>query len=85
MSAAAEDAVTEAPAVEAVPKRAMTLGTGTSLVILAALLVTPLFAKNFVVFQMTMVMIVFLMPALFIVLTAPAVVSFVKSLTGAGQ
>ena len=57
MSAAAEDAVTEAPAVEAVPKRAMTLGTGTSLVILAALLVTPIFVKNFVVFQMTMVMI----------------------------
>ena len=57
MSAAAEDAVTEAPAVEAVPKRAMTLGTGTSLVILAALLVTPLFVKNFIAFQMTMVMI----------------------------
>ena len=57
MSAAAEDAVTEAPTVEAVPKRAMTLGTGTSLVILAALLVTPIFVKNFVVFQMTMVMI----------------------------
>jgi len=30
---AAEDIVTEAPAVEAVPKRAMTLGLGTSLVI----------------------------------------------------
>ena len=54
---AAEDVVTEAPAVEAVPKRAMTLGTGTSLVILAALLVTPLFVKNFVIFQMTMVLI----------------------------
>ena len=57
MSAAAEDVVTEAPAVEAVPKRAVTLGTGTSLVILAALLVTPLFVKNFIIFQMTMVMI----------------------------
>ena len=34
---AAEEVVTEAPAVEAVPKRAMTLGTGTSLAILAAL------------------------------------------------
>ena len=54
---AAEDVVAEAPAVEAVPKRAMTLGTGTSLVILAALLVTPLFVKNFVVFQMTMVLV----------------------------
>ncbi len=57
MSAAAEDAVTEAPAVEAVPKRAMTLGTGTSLVILALALVTPLFVKNFIIFQMTMVLI----------------------------
>ncbi|HEY0851470.1 MAG TPA: branched-chain amino acid ABC transporter permease [Bradyrhizobium sp.] len=57
MSAAAEDVVTEAPAVEAVPKRAMTLGTGTSLVILAALLVVPLFVKNFIIFQMTMVLI----------------------------
>ena len=34
---AAEEVVTEAPAVEAVPKRAMTLGLGTSLVVLAAL------------------------------------------------
>ena len=57
MSAAAEDVVTEASAVEAVPKRAMTLGTGTSLVILAALLVVPLFVKNFIIFQMTMVLI----------------------------
>jgi branched-chain amino acid transport system permease protein len=57
MSAAAEDVVTEAPAVEAVPKRAMTLGTTTSLVILAVLLVTPMFVKNFIIFQMTMVLI----------------------------
>jgi branched-chain amino acid transport system permease protein len=57
MSAAAEDVVTEAPAVEAVPKRAMTLGTTTSLVILAVLVVTPLFVKNFIIFQMTMVLI----------------------------
>ena len=54
---AVEDVVTEAPAVEAVPKRAMTLGFGTSLVILAVLLVVPLFVKNFVIFQMTMVMV----------------------------
>ena len=52
MSAAAES-----KAVVAVPKGAMTLGTGTSLVILGALLVTPLFVKSFIVFQMTMVMI----------------------------
>src|SRR5438874_13712476 len=54
---AAEEVVTEGQAVEAVPKRAMTLGTGTSLVILAVLLVTPLFIKNFIIFQMTMVLI----------------------------
>ena len=35
---AAEEVVTEAPAVDAVPKRAMTLGLGTSLVVLALLL-----------------------------------------------
>jgi branched-chain amino acid transport system permease protein len=54
---AAEEIVTEGQAVEAVPKRAMTLGTGTSLVILGLLLVTPLFVKNFIIFQMTMVLI----------------------------
>lgn len=57
MSAAAEETVAEAPAIEAVPKRAMTLGTGTSLVILAAALLVPLFVKNFIIFQMTMVLI----------------------------
>jgi branched-chain amino acid transport system permease protein len=56
MSAAAEDVVTEAPAVEAVPKRAMTLGTTTSLVILLILLVLPFLVKNFWVFQMTRVL-----------------------------
>ena len=54
---AAEEVVTEGQAVEAVPKRAMTLGLGTSLVILALALVAPLFVKNFVVFQMTMVLV----------------------------
>src|SRR5260370_2212203 len=53
---AAEDVVTEAPAVEAVPKRAMTLGLGTSLVVLAALVLAPLFVKNFIIFQMTMLL-----------------------------
>jgi branched-chain amino acid transport system permease protein len=56
MSAAVEDVVTEAPAVEAVPKRAMTLGMGTSLAALAALLIVPAVAKHFVVFQMTMLL-----------------------------
>jgi branched-chain amino acid transport system permease protein len=54
---AAEEVVTEGQAVEAVPKRAMTLGVGTSLVILALALVAPLFVKNFIVFQMTMVLV----------------------------
>jgi branched-chain amino acid transport system permease protein len=54
---AAEEVVTEGQAVEAVPKRAMTLGTGTSLVIVALLLVAPMFLKNFVIFQMTMVLV----------------------------
>src|SRR6476619_3758388 len=54
---AVEDVVTEAPAVEAVPKRAMTLGLGTSLVVLAALVIAPLFVKNFIIFQMTMLLI----------------------------
>ena len=54
---AAEEVVTEAPAVEAVPKRAMTLGLGTSLVVLAALVIAPLFVKNFIIFQMTMLLI----------------------------
>ena len=54
---AAEEVVTEGGAVEAVPKRAMTLGAGTSLAVLVLLLAVPLFAKNFIVFQMTMLLI----------------------------
>jgi branched-chain amino acid transport system permease protein len=54
---AAEEVVTEGQAVEAVPKRAMTLGTGTSLVVLAVLLLVPLVVKNFIIFQMTMLLI----------------------------
>jgi hypothetical protein len=54
---AAQEAVTDAPAVEAVPKRSLTLGTGTSLIVLAALVLTPLFVKNFIVFQMTMLLV----------------------------
>ncbi|WP_024517662.1 branched-chain amino acid ABC transporter permease [Bradyrhizobium sp. Tv2a-2] len=57
MSAAVEEVVTEAPAVEAVPKRAMTLGTGTSLVVLALLILAPLVVKNFVIFQLTMLLV----------------------------
>src|SRR5207249_3813705 len=54
---AAEEVVTEGQAVAPAPTRAMTLGTGTSLVILAVLIVTPMFIKNFIIFQMTMVLI----------------------------
>jgi branched-chain amino acid transport system permease protein len=54
---AVEDVATQTAAVEAVPKRAMTLGTGTSLVVLTLLLVVPLFVKNFIIFQMTMLLI----------------------------
>lgn len=56
MTSAVEE-VAEHPAVEAVPKRGMTLGYGTSLVVLAALILTPLFVKNFIIFQMTMLLI----------------------------
>ncbi|MGD4952648.1 branched-chain amino acid ABC transporter permease, partial [Xanthomonas citri pv. citri] len=35
----------------------MTLGTGTSLVVLAALIIMPIFVKNFIIFQMTMLLI----------------------------
>jgi branched-chain amino acid transport system permease protein len=54
---AIQETVTEAPAVEAVPKRAMTLGYGASLVMLAALILVPLFVKNFIIFQLTMLLI----------------------------
>ncbi|SFL24778.1 amino acid/amide ABC transporter membrane protein 2, HAAT family (TC 3.A.1.4.-) [Bradyrhizobium sp. NFR13] len=46
--------VSAAPAVAAVPKKAMALGPMASLIILALLIVTPLFVKNFIIFQMTM-------------------------------
>jgi branched-chain amino acid transport system permease protein len=54
---AVQEVVTAAPAIEAVPKRAMTLGTGTSLLVLALLIVMPLFVKNFIIFQMTMLLV----------------------------
>jgi branched-chain amino acid transport system permease protein len=57
---AAEDVVPteqEGQAIEAVPKRAMTLGTGTSLIVLALLILTPLMVKNFVIFQMTQLLV----------------------------
>ena len=54
---AIEQVAQEDQAVEAVPKRAMTLGNGTSYIVLLLLLIVPLFAKNFIIFQMTMLLI----------------------------
>src|SRR6201986_4904826 len=54
---AVQEVVTAAPAVEAVPKRAMTLSAGTSLAVLVILLLIPLLVKNFIIFQLTMLLI----------------------------
>src|SRR3954470_16669310 len=54
---AVQETVTQAPALDAVPKRAMTLSLGTSLAVLVLLLAFPLFVKNFIIFQMTTVLI----------------------------
>jgi branched-chain amino acid transport system permease protein len=54
---AIQDLVTQAPVVDAVPKRAMTLSAGTTFVVLMLLLIVPLFAKNFIIFQLTMLLI----------------------------
>ena len=52
MSAVQE--VSTAPVTAAVPKKALSLGPMASLVVLALLIATPLFVKNFFIFQMTM-------------------------------
>ena len=54
---AVQEVVTEAPAIDAVPKRAMTLGAGTTLIMLALLILVPLFVKNFIIFQLTMLLV----------------------------
>jgi branched-chain amino acid transport system permease protein len=54
---AVQETVTEAPAIDAVPKKAMTLSLGTSLAVLIVLLLVPLFVKNFFIFQLTTVLI----------------------------
>lgn len=51
---AVQEVVSEAPAIDAVPKKAMALGPVASLIILALLIATPMFVKNFIIFQMTM-------------------------------
>src|ERR1700761_7715567 len=54
---AVQETVTEAPAIDAVPQKAKTTRLGTSLAVLLVLLLTPLFVKNFIIFQMTMLLI----------------------------
>jgi branched-chain amino acid transport system permease protein len=54
---AAEEIAAEVPAVKARPKHTMALEYGPSLVVLAVLLLIPVFARNFVTFQMTMLLI----------------------------
>ena len=44
---AVQETATETAAIEAVPKRAMTLGTGTSLIVLALLILAPLLVKKY--------------------------------------
>jgi branched-chain amino acid transport system permease protein len=51
---AVQEVAAEAPAIDAVPKKALALGPLASLIILALLIVTPLLVKNFIIFQMTM-------------------------------
>ena len=51
---AIQEVVAEPPVVDAVPKKALALGPMASLIILALLIATPLFVKNFIIFQMTM-------------------------------
>jgi len=51
---ALQELVTQAPAVPAVPKSKMALGYLASTMVLVLLFAVPLFAKNFVIFQMTM-------------------------------
>jgi len=53
----AQDSVSEAPAVVAPSKKSMTVGSTATLVMLAILVISPLFVKNFIIFQMTMVLI----------------------------
>jgi branched-chain amino acid transport system permease protein len=51
------EGISNPPVIDAVPKKAMALGPTASLIILALLLVTPLLVKNFIIFQLTTVLI----------------------------
>jgi branched-chain amino acid transport system permease protein len=52
-----QDSIAKPAEVAAVPKKSMTVSTIATLVVFALLLITPLFVKNFIIFQMTMVLI----------------------------
>ena len=52
-----QDSVSQPAAVAAPSKKSMTVGSTATLVLLALLVLTPLFVKNFIIFQMTMVLI----------------------------
>jgi branched-chain amino acid transport system permease protein len=49
-----QDSVSQTAAGAAASKKSMTIGTIATIVVLALLLITPLFVKNFIIFQMTM-------------------------------
>jgi len=52
-----QDSVSQPAAVAAPSKKSMTVGSTATLVVFALLIVSPLFVKNFIIFQMTMVLI----------------------------
>jgi branched-chain amino acid transport system permease protein len=52
-----QDSVSQPAAVAAPSKKSMTVGATATLVVFALLVVSPLFVKNFIIFQMTMVLI----------------------------
>ncbi|MCR6733226.1 MAG: branched-chain amino acid ABC transporter permease [Afipia sp.] len=52
-----QDSVSRPAAVASPSKKSMTVGTAATLVVFAALVISPLFVKNFIIFQMTMVLI----------------------------
>ena len=52
-----QDSVSQTAAVAAPSKKSMTVGSTATLVMFALLVISPLFVKNFIIFQMTMVLI----------------------------
>ena len=52
-----QDSVSQPAAVAVPSKKSMTVGSTATLVVFALLIVSPLFVKNFIIFQMTMVLI----------------------------